>query len=251
MTRRFVLIGCFGVFAAAYATAADEALPKAADILDRYVEVTGGKTAYLNHRSEITVGQIDFGAQGLKGTVTRYAAGPDKTYSDMNIDGVGQIELGTNGGVAWEKSSLLGVRVKMGEEKAQALREGTFNAAIQWSKMYSKVETLAIEPVASEDCYKVLLTPATGNPETMYFSKKTGLLMVTTMIAVNQMGEVPVESTVSDYKNFNGILMPTKVREKAAGQEFTITIQSVAINPEIPPTRFDLPAEVKALIAPK
>src|SRR6202040_3806438 len=98
--------------------------------------------------------------------------------------------------------------------------------------------------IGSEECYKVLLTPPTGNPETMVFNRKTGLLMKSSLIAVNQMGEVPVESSVSDYKNFNGILLPTKVTERAAGQEFTITIQSVAINPEIPANRFDLPAEV-------
>ena len=154
----------------------------------------------------------------------------------------------TNGGVAWEKSSLLGIRVKAGEEKTQALREGVFNAAMQWRKIYSKVETTGSDIIAGEECYKVLLTPATGNPETMFFSKKTGLLMKTTMIAVNQMGEVPVDSSLTDYKNFNGMLLPTKVTERAAGQEFTITIQSVAINPEIPAGRFDLPAEVKALI---
>jgi hypothetical protein len=252
MTRRLALAALFGCllgsFAARVGRAADEPLPKPEAILDHYVEVTGGKALYQKHKSEIVLGTVEFPAQGLKGSITRYAADPDRSYSQMNIDAVGTIELGTSGGVAWEKSALLGARIKTGEEKTQALREAQFNAPLEWRKLYSKVETAGLENLGGEDCYKVVLTPASGKPETMYFGKKSGLLVKTTLTAVSQMGEVPVESAVSDYKTFDGILVPTKVRQKAAGQEFTITIQSVKANAEIPADRFELPADVKALL---
>ena len=67
-----------------------------------------------------------------------------------------------------------------------------------------------------EDCYKVLLTPATGKPETQFYSKKSGLLLKTTATAVSPMGEVAVEVEVSDYKNFDGILLPTRSKSKGA-----------------------------------
>jgi hypothetical protein len=246
MIRR-VAIGVFigGVMAAC---AADEPLPKAETILDRHVEVTGGKAAYQKRKSEITTGTLEFTAQGLKGTLTRYASDPDKTYSELEIDGIGKVETGVADGTAWEKSALLGPRVKTGEERTQSLREATFNAPLQWRKMFPKVETAGIETIGGESCYKVVLTPAAGNPETMYFQKKSGLLVKTTMIAVNQMGEIPVESSVSDYKNFDGLLVPAKVTQKAGGQEFTITIQSVKTNVDFPADRFEPPAEIKALL---
>jgi hypothetical protein len=62
------------------------------------------------------------------------------------------------------------------------------------------------------------------------------------------MGEIPVEMIVGNYKNFNGILEPAKVTQKAAGQEVTRVIQSVKVNQEMPPGRFDPPAEIKALL---
>ena len=82
----------------------------------------------------------------------------------------------------------------------------------------------------------------------MFFSKKSGLLVKTTTVAVSQMGEVPVEILVSDYKVFDGISVPTKVVQKAAGQEFSIVIASLKTNADIPPDRFNPPAGVKALL---
>jgi outer membrane lipoprotein-sorting protein len=70
-----------------------------------------------------------------------------------------------------------------------------------------------------------------------------------TTIAVSQMGEIPVEVRMSDYKDFgDGVLQPSKVVQKAAGQEYTITIDNVKVNQEVPVGRFDPPAEVKALL---
>ena len=245
MTRRLVLVALLG---GVTAFAADDALPKAETILDRYVEVTGGKAAYEKRKTEIETGTLEFPAQGLKGTLSRYAAAPDKSYSTLEIEGVGKIEMGSAGGVAWEKSALLGPRVKSGEEKAQALRESIFNAQLLWRKLFTKAETTGVETIDGEECYKVVLTPSEGKPETTYYQKKSGLVVKTSTIAVNQMGEVPVESIISDYKDFDGVLSPTKVTQKAAGQEFTMTIQSVKVNEEIPADRFEPPAEIKTLL---
>src|SRR5882757_7574647 len=96
--------------------AADQALPKAETILDRYVEVTGGKAAYEKHTRDTMTGTISFPAQGLSGKLTRYAMAPDKEYSVVELGPIGKIESGFSNGVAWEKSAILGPRIKSGEE---------------------------------------------------------------------------------------------------------------------------------------
>jgi outer membrane lipoprotein-sorting protein len=62
------------------------------------------------------------------------------------------------------------------------------------------------------------------------------------------MGDVPVEILASDYKNIAGVTIPTKITQKFAGQEFSITIQDVKANQQIPEDRFEPPAEIKALL---
>jgi len=244
MTRKLALLALIGAFTAF----ADDALPKAETILDHYVEVTGGKAAYAKRKTEISTGTVEFAAQGLKGSITRYAADPDKSYAIMELEGVGKIESGSVNGVSWEKSAMMGPRIKSGEEKTQSMREGVFNSALNWRKMFPTAETNGVETVEGEECYKVTLTPAQGKPETAYYSKKSGLEVKRATVAASPMGEVAVEAIVSGYKEFGGVLQPTKLVQKLAGQELVITIQSVKVNEELPPDRFDPPAEVKALM---
>jgi len=223
-------------------------LPSAESILDRYVEVTGGKAAYEQHTSEILMGTMAFPEQGLSGRLTRYAMAPDKEYSVVELGPIGKIESGVVDGVAWEKSAILGPRIKSGDEKDQALREARFNAAVEWRKLYTKAVTASKEAVNGEECYKVTLTPATGKPENQFYSVKTGLLLKTTATAVSPMGDVPVEVEVSDYKKFGGVLYPTRSKQKAGEQELDITITSVSLDEPVPPQYFELPADVKAVL---
>jgi hypothetical protein len=248
MTRRWVIAFCCVILPGSFARAADEALPKAETVLDRYIEVTGGKDAYEKRKTETSTGTIEFPAQGIKGTLIRYAAEPDKSYSAVEIEGVGKLETGTGEGLAWEKSLIAGPRVLNGEEKAQSLRENMFNLDVNWRKIYAKVETAGVETVDGQACYKLILTPAEGRPETAYYQKSTGLAVKINSVMVSSMGEISVESTMGDYKEFAGVLVATTVTQKAAGQEVTRIIQTMTVNEAIPAGRFDPPAEIKALL---
>ncbi len=250
MTRRFAGIFLCGAVLSGLAFA-DDALPKAETILDHFVEVTGGKAAYEKHKSEVMTGTVEMTAQNVRGTVTRYSAPPDKTYTVMELDGVGKVEEGAADGVAWETNPMTGPRVKSGEEKAQSLREAVFNGPLNWRQMYAKVETSGVETIDGEECYKVVLTPADGTPETEYYQKKSGLAVRMVTTTSTPMGDFPVEQDVSDYKSFDGVLMPTKMVEKVGPQQFQITIDSVKVNQDLASDQFNPPADVKALMGKK
>ncbi|HXF27217.1 MAG TPA: DUF620 domain-containing protein [Bryobacteraceae bacterium] len=245
---RLVLLLVMAVGAlAAQSTPAD--LPKAETILDRYVEATGGKAAYEQRHSEVATGTIEMVGAGVTGTIADYRSAPDKAYTELEVNGVGKIQAGSNGEVAWELSALQGPRVKSGDEKADAMRDSIFNGPIRWREIYPKVVTAGSATVDGEDCYKVVATPKDSKPETQYYSKKSGLLLKTEGIQITSMGEIPVEETMSNYKDAGGILAPYTITQKGAGQEMKVEIQNVKVNTEIPASRFDLPAEIKELVA--
>src|SRR5580700_7005856 len=122
-------------------------VPTAEAILDRFVEVTGGKAAYEDRKTEVVHGTVEFAAVGLKGTMVEYFEEPGKFYMAMDLAGIGKIETGLNGGVAWENSVLQGARIKTGEEKAQTLREADMNNFSHWRQVYSKVELAGEEAI--------------------------------------------------------------------------------------------------------
>jgi len=246
MTRRFALM--VAVLALVAAAFGQQALPKAESILDRYIEVTGGKAIYEMRKNEMSVAKLEMPAQGIKGTMTAFAAAPDKVYTTMELEGVGKIEAGVSNGIAWEKSFMTGPRLREGSEKVDSMRDATFNSPLLWRKLYKKVETVGAETVNGDECYKIELTPPEGAVETAWYSKKSGLIVKRARVAKSPMGEIPVEFITLDYREFNGLLMPTKVVQKAAGAEFMITLESVRVNEKFGADRFEPPAEIKALL---
>ena len=248
--RRNLMPLFLGVLVCSAGWAADEPLPKAEELLDKFVEVTGGKAAYENIRNEKWTGSFEFLGKGIKGTVTSYRADPNKSLTSMELEGVGTIKEGTDGQTAWESSSLQGPRIKQGEERAFALREATLRGPLYWRKLYKHVETVGQETIDDQACYKVVLTPEEGKPETQYYDKKSGLMVKMAATVTNPMGEIPTETVLSDYKEENGLRQPHKIQQKAAGLEFLITLDRFDYNVDLPANTFELPADVKAL-APK
>lgn len=219
------------------------------DVLDRYVEVTGGKEAYEKFHNRVSRGTMELPALGLKGKATLYQAAPGKMYMDADLPGIGKIEEGTDGHTVWEKSTAGGARVKKGEEGANALRAAAFNSDVNWRKVYAKAETLGLATADGKACYKVKLTTPEGQVRTNYYDHKTGLLVKAESREKTQAGELPTEALVDDYKKVDGILMPHRLREKVLTQEFVLTFEKIEHNVELPADRFDLPADIKKLAA--
>ena len=227
---------------------AGEPLPSVETVYNHFIAATGGKAAYEARHTLVEHAILDFTKQGLKGSLTIYEAAPDKYLGVTELPGIGKIATGSNGEVAWENTALQGPRIKQGVERADALREGAFNALLYWQKLYEKAETAGSEMVEGHDCYKVVLTPKEGKPITEFYDKKSGLMVKTMATVSSQMGDVNAEILYDDYRKEGEVLSPHRMLNRAAQQEFVIEIQSVEVNPDLPKDRFDLPAEVKALL---
>jgi zinc protease len=244
--KRTLTLSLSLAFAGILAQAAD--LPKGEALLDKYIDVTGGKAAYAKVHSDKTVGTMEFKAMGLKGKVTSYAAEPDKKYSEVVLEGMGKMQEGAADGVAWSLSSMQGPHLKEGDEKAETLLQSKFNGDLNWRDQFKSAETVGVETVEGKECYKVVLTPQTGSPSTRWFDKDSGLLVKMSMTSKSPMGEVQSESTVSDYRKEGDLLMPHKILSKVATMELQMTVESVQHNPEIPKDTFAVPDQVKALM---
>jgi hypothetical protein len=235
------------LLAAASLHAADEALPKAEAILDRYIEVTGGKAAYESKRNEVTTGTVEMVGKGIKGTMINYHSAPSQDYALLELDAIGKFETGTDGETVWERSAIQGPRVKTGEERTATLRDAIFNGHLNWRKRYDKAETVGVASVHGEDCYKVVMTPKEGKPVTEYFSKKSGLLLKSVSVRATQMGDIAVETVLSDYKEAGGLTMSFTQTQSFAGQEMVMHVDKVEFNVDIPKDRYQIPDDIKAL----
>ena len=228
--------------------ASEDERPSAEAILDKYVEVTGGKAAYAKLNNRLTKATFEMVGQGLKFSMTIYAARPNKMYTLMESEAFGKIEKGTDGELAWEINVMTGPQIKEGEERALLLRGAAFDAVPGWRKLYKKVESFGIEDINGNPCYKIVLTPKEGEPETRYYDKASNLLVKTGMNLKLPMGTIPMENYPSNYKRVDGILLPHQARVVVMGQERVMTVQSIEHNVKLPEDRFKPPAEIRALV---
>lgn len=226
----------------------DNKLPTAEAILDRYIEVTGGRNAYKSIHNILSRGTFQLVGMPSLGKYTAYEAEPNKTRTIFDFDGGEKDEQGTIEDVAWEKSSRVGPRLIEGEEKAVVMRESTFNSMLNWRNLYTKAETVGTEKVGERACYKVVLTPAVGKPLTQYFDIESGLLLKSFIILAGPTGETQSENLYDDYRKENvDVLFPHKLVHRIVREEVVILFDSVRCNVDIAWYRFDLPPEVKAL----
>lgn len=225
--------------------------PKPEAILDKFVEVTGGREAYDKIRTQIAAGSVELTSMGMNGALTAYKSAPDKSYTMIDFAGFGKAEEGTNGQVAWTLNGMEGARVKEGDERAAALRNGATHLETRWRDFYRKVELTGSEDVGGKPCYKLVLTPNEGSPETRYYEKNSNLLVRVVMPVTTPNGPVTLDMSLGDYRDEGGLLTPHSITQKLPNTDVVIKIESVRHNEEIPDSRFDLPDEVKAVMAEK
>src|ERR1700722_14446148 len=226
---------------------AEDLKPEA--ILDKYIEVPGGRAAYEKIQTQIATGTLELPTMSLSGALTVYQSMPDKSYTVIDLGGMGKAEEGSNGKVAWSIRPGQGAQIKEGDERAAAMRSSALHAETRWQEFYKKAELAGPADVAGKPCYKIVLTPNDGGPETRYYDKSSNLLVKVTMPITTAEGTADMDTTLADYRDEGGTPVAHSITEKLPNLDIVIKIASVKYNPDIPASRYDLPDEIKAAMA--
>lgn len=234
--------------AAALAPAAD--MPTGASLLDGYIQKTGGAQAYANAKNTVMTGTVTVTAANISGNVSIYEEG-EKSYTSIDIAGIGKIEEGFDGQTAWENSVLQGPRILQGDEKIEIERSSKLALISNWREVYKDARTIGLEDVDGKPAWKVEMTPTEGRPETFFFDRDSGLLVRISAVHATQLGDITSDAVMSDFRPVSGILTPFTLTEDAMNQHMVMRFTNIAYNVALPKDRFDLPEAVKALAAKK
>lgn len=234
------------------ARAGEEVSAEAAAVLDKYVEVTGGKAAYAKIHNRVTKESVTHVGMGFDDSVVLYQEEPNKRYVTIESDALGPIENGTDGKVVWYLSDQTGPMIEGGTARTAELLAATFNAPVRWRELYSKAELAGEGIVEGRPCYKIVLTPEAGEPETRYYDKESNLLIKVEQTRLSSnFPPMPLEVTLGDYKPVDGLLIAHKRRQTmhqcGSEREMLFVTKSIEHNVEMPPNRFDPPKEIQAV----
>ncbi len=231
-----------------------EDLPTAEKLIDRFNDVSGGLEAWKEHTSMKGSGTFSMPAMGINAEIEVWKQAPNLIHTVIISDSFGTMEDGFDGEVAWEKSMMSGTKIKEGSELAMTKRAAQFNPWAVWKDYYQSAKTTGQEDVDGVACYVVEMVPnpGEGEPELNFFAVDSGLLVKTSVVLVNEMGNISIEAFISDYRDVEGILAPFKIRQVLMGmQEMVMTFDEQTFDGEVPEGAFDLPEDVKALLEKK
>lgn len=244
--RSALTAACLGgvlasLLAACSARAGDEKLPSGEQVMDRYVEATGGKAAYKKLYNRKMAGTYEFVDENMVGTVLIFQARPNKFWSRFDQEMFGAIVSITDGEHVWMQNRR-GVYNREGDAAAAMLHEALFDAACDWRKLYKKAECTGVKEVDGRPCYVVVLTPVDlPQPRTHYYDKETGLLTMTEVLNPDPGGDFTVTKKLSEYKRVDGVLMPFR-EDISLGTEHRVRqFDTIEHNIDIPADKFTKP----------
>ncbi len=265
----------------------EEKLPSGKEVIERSIEATGGRQAIKRIANRVAEGTMEIKGLGIRGKLTSYGARPNRTYTLVDLEGLGPIEQGismvegvADGRVVWELNPMTGPRIKKGKEKEALLLLSYFDPT-EFESLYGKMECVGIEEVDGEPCYRVDCYPKDADDEaddkpkeaqepkpaekdaegdegedaadctlpiTAYYSQETGLPVKVALTFPHQMGEMKVENLIGDYKEVDGIMLPHRTVEKVLTLETEVIITSYRHNADLPGDRFALPKKIQVLV---
>ncbi len=224
------------------------ALPNAEEIVERHIYESGGPDLWTMLRTQRVTGTLQYVGRGIEARMETYTAAGGRFYQSIDIPGLGRQEEGSDGQVAWDRSTITGPRVK--RRTAGTAMTVTLDAAqmIEWRGLLSEVRTEAEENVDGRDCYRVRLTARDGSVAALrWYEKGSGLLYRSQHSLRTDMGAVPVVMTYEEYRDVEGIRWPSQIRMVAEGQDLLFRVGDVRLNEDIDQRVFELPEEIRQL----
>lgn len=212
-------------------------------ILDNYIQASGGRAAWEKVTSRISKGTVDLPAMNVSGTVEVREKAPNRVLITVAVGG-SVFTQGFDGTVGWSEDPQNGLREQTGPELAETKRDSDFYHALDFRKLYSKISLAGTEKVGDKSVYVIEATPREGgDPDKVYFDQQTGLLIRAVTQHHNPDGTVePFTEDFEDYRTQDGVTIPFTIHQTNPQMSFTIKVEEVHQNVPLDDAQFEKPA---------
>lgn len=227
--------------------AAQDTLPSAEHLTARHVEAIGGRDAVLRPQATRFTGTFEMAAAGLKGDLMTVTEAPNRTVTRIVVPGMDDMLSGYDGEFGWSMEPMAGPRLLSGGE-LNAMRENSnVLAAVRDPSLFGSMQTIERTESAGQPCYRVRLVWQSGRESHDCYHAETGFLIESTEEVESPIGMIQVTTTLSDYREFGGIMFPTRTVLTMMGAEQVLTISAVEFQ-RVDTSLVELPAEIRGLV---
>lgn len=222
------------------------ALPTPAELIARYVSVTGGADAYASLKSRRAAGSFNLPDLGITGTLTTLLRSDGKALITIDVPGIGVVRQGISDNVVWSIHPTEGPKLLTGVE-ADTTRRALAIAPEITLEGYKESHVTGLADVNGRSAFQLELVADTGVRETRFYDAESGLLVKSIGIVTSGAGELTVTTFYTDYEDAPPIRIAMKVRQSMSGVSPEQAFTKVEHNVDLPDALFALPPEIVEL----
>lgn len=232
-----LILACPGSLTAA-------APPTADQIIDRYIEASGGRPALARLETRVMKGRIEATTVGATGAFVMQAKSPNLQSSSIEFEGFGTVREGHDGKVAWSSMPGQGLRLKSGAELARVQRANVFPRELKLRDSYRDLVVKGAGKVDQRATWIVEGRFADGTPDRFHFDQSTGLLILEETEISLPDGTFKFELELGDYREVDGVKAPFLLRlRQPVEMGFQIRLDDIRHNVPLPTSTFAPPKE--------
>jgi hypothetical protein len=218
-------------------------------IIAKNIEARGGMAKLKAVQTMKVSGKIMVGP-GIEAPIVMYMRRPSDLRMEFTIQGLTAVRA-YDGKAGWAIMPFQGKKDPepltaddMKDIQEQADMDG---ALVDYAAKGHKVELLGKDKVEGSDAYKLKLTRKNGDVETIFIDADSFLEVRNEAKRIMRGTEVETESTIGDYKEVDGLVLPFSVDNGVKGrpEREKIAIEKYEINVPLEHAPFVMP-EVKA-----
>ena len=229
---------------------ADEKLPSAQWVLDRYAEVSGERAHLQQHLSMTVRGRYEDPANKIEASTISYTTRDGVTLLCYHLtDGRGGAS-GFDGhtGTGWTLGLSGKVKLVTGNIALSMARDADMYYHLHVMKYFKQMEVIDVEDFHGHICYHLKGTNNWDEPNQQFYEKSSGLLIGYKFNTAWRGGNGAADNIFKDYKPFGGILFATKLTGHD-GNDMDITYTDQVTFDDVKPSDLEPPAAVKAKLA--
>ncbi|HZN39544.1 MAG TPA: S41 family peptidase [Planctomycetota bacterium] len=180
---------------------------------------------------------------GMVGPSVTTIEHPDKIHNTSTMAGVGEMLQVFDGTHGWSRNPFEGVRELTTEEVA-TLRRGARLDVDAWSQQFARLEIVEQMRDGERDAIVLRQTPFPdeGDPILVSIDATTLLPFRMQTTLRGRMGALPTVTEITDYAEFDGVLLPQKTVSKIGGSKVTTTTEKLELDLTVPANLFGKPA---------
>jgi len=204
--------------------------PTAKDIIARYKKVIYGGDGSRKQLSMTMKGTLAFEQFNLEGPFVSYSMAPDSNVTNIEIMG-SKLSNGCHKGVCWSQQPGGRTTILSGDAAALQLQQADYNQWDHPERYYTSLEI--VEPADGKESpnHKIKAVKKNGDTDYYHFSKENGQMVAAVIEGETAQGRMQVAMQFKNYKEFNGMMIPTELTESVPQGTLKLTFNEVSFAP--------------------